>query len=359
MLQFASSFTSARFVVQYRNLYDGDFDDVYDNGLARIIDVKGDTVECITLPWLSTTWWTDLCPAQIKVSLISDIASTDPGSDPTIHMNCWVSGGDDIQFAFPRIPLEDDWPYRDSLKSEVFKAIENRKKLIAKKYRKQEKGVPEAQSAIGRLFEGNFPPIAEGCVYDVDQGLCTSESLGEITSLCKRYSRMFPNPGFDTDHFSAEALDYFSHVPVANWIYGTWQSLRLTYFGSWRACFLTRSGGYRARRFPHASQRWVLEDVTVGRSCPGTSYMAPFDEVARLTVPQVMPQAFGFLGVKNQQLDLKTEAETSDSLPFYISARDDVQFGYPILPTGIPLPVAGGEVSEKKASPVKGKPTRS
>jgi hypothetical protein len=325
---FASSFTSARFVVQYRNQYDGSFDTDYDNGISRVIDVKGDTQELITLPWLSSSWWTNVDPPEIKVSLISTIATTDPAADAVIYMNTWVAGGDDIQFAWPRVPLIGDWPYRTPSTSSIFRGRQQRHADAEK---------IQAQSAIGRIFEKSFPPIAEDCFAEVDRGLCTNETLGSIADICKRYSRMLTNYSFDETFFLGATLDNYFSAPASGLDYGAWQAFRQTYFGLWRSAFLCRSGGYRLRVFPNNAYLWSVADHSGNPYCPGTDYCPPYDQTARLTVPQLIPQAFGFMGAQNFQLDTYQQSESEGDTPFYIAARDDIQLGYPILPSGIPI----------------------
>lgn len=333
LLQFVSSaFTSARFAVQYRNAFDGNYDADYADGITRVIDVKGDTQELITLPWLSSTWWVDVHPLEIKVSLISRIATTDPAADPIISMNMWVAGGDDIEFAFPRVPTDSEWAWRNVSSSHVYQA----------KMRHKQKGYchtddwdkPQAQTSIGQLFKRQFPPIAEDCVYEVDRGLCTTEILGPITDICKRYSIMNSNYSFDETYFPGKALDDQTFIPDGGLEYGAWKAFRSTFFGMWRAAFLTRSGGYRVRVFPQPTLIWSVDQN--GDAVFGTDYIPPYDKVVRLAVPQVMPQPFGFLGQDNKQLDIFSTPDVGDSTPFYIAARDDVQLGYPILPNGIP-----------------------
>lgn len=307
---FTSSFVSARFVLQYiNNLEFPGYESDYTNGIARVMNVKGDTVECVTLPWMSASWWTSRRTPQIKLYLDSTIASTDPSVDAKIYCAMWVAGGEDIQFAFPRQVQPNEWPYR----------------------------VPptfEAQADIQAMFQGEFTPIAENCMFDIDNGLCTGESLGLITDICKRYSEM-KGGTFDPLIIDGGCLDNFYDRPQAGVQYGTWQAFRSSYFGSWRAAFIYRSGGYRWRYFPPVEGGlWQIQSSTSDIS-NGTKYVPSQDDgISRLTVPQLMVNPFGMLGVPNTQVSIVWQGD-SDTHTFF-AARDDIQLGFPILPTGYP-----------------------
>jgi len=326
---FTSAFISARLVVQYINAVEfPGYDTDYTNGLSRVINVKGDTVETITLPWLSAVWWSSKALPQIKISLISDIASSSPVLDAKIFGIMWVAGGDDIQFAYPRIVQDTEWKYRTPpTEFPILKRI------------KDDPIIYEPQAAIQSMFETmDFPPIAENCMYDVDNGYCTNEVLGLVTDICKRYSVMPPNDTFNQDILDGGCLDNWYPAPVAGVQYGTWDAFRRTYYGAWRAAFLFRSGGYRWRQYQTAvgaEKTWNIQSSTDVPTY-GTTYCTPFDTTARLTVPQVMQTPFGQLGIPNTELSIVRAATDFPNVVTYIAARDDLQLGYPILPSGIP-----------------------
>lgn len=310
---YTSAFTSARFVVQYINQteFPDSWETNYADGLSRVIDVKGDTNETITLPWMSRLWWSTNPDPRIRITRVSEMATTDPSVDAKIYCLVWVAGGEDIQFAFPRIPLQTEWPYRE---------VALRK---------------EAQSCPGEVFKSTFPPIAENTFYDVDRGYCTGEIIGPITDVAKRYSPLPKASGFDDGFIDSEMLDQYYLAPVSGSAYAIWEAFRHTFYGSWRACFLYRSGGYRWRQYPNRNVNWR---VTSNSDWEGVTYTPPFDGTDRITVPQLMQIPFGALGNPNHGLSIISVPTVTDSTTNYIAARDDVQFGYPILPTGIPLP---------------------
>lgn len=333
MLQFfTSAFISARFTLQYNNAIDGvGYPIDYTNGLTKVINVKGDTVDTITLPWLHHLWWTTGTEPQFLLTCESTIASVDTVADPKIYCIFWVAGGDDIQFAFPRIPnYALEWSASATLEEES----------LPKGKRKKGKEKIEAQAAIGKMFQSTFAPIGENVNYDIDHGFCTSENLGPITDICKRYSVITP---IYTDNvgFSGPTLDFMQAIPSIDQFYHRYFSFRNTFFGTWRHAFLFRSGGFKFRFYdsPEGDRSsWrVNNGVSAARTLSGTDYFSPQDGMTRLTVPQVALRPFGMLNYDINTVSLLgvgTPPVVDADHPQLLAARDDLQFGMPILPIG-------------------------
>jgi hypothetical protein len=248
-------------------------------------------------------------------------------------MLCWVAGGDDIQFAYPRIPLPSEWRGNVTLRE-----IEDAKAAIDEKKAKGSKSY-KPQAAIAECFTKTFPPLGENCFYDIDRGFCTSENLGPITDICKRYCALTEYSGGELRGVDGDILDMSGSVALTT-VYVT--SFRSTYFGSWRHAFLFRSGGYKYRHYCTEDSTdtkliWSLKIPYGTRDLLGTSYRQPYDRMSRLTVPQLAIYPFAILGVQTQLLSIRPDIEyqKDPGLVEYIAARDDVQFGYPILPKGL------------------------
>jgi len=328
-LQFVTaSFISARFVVQLWRV-DGQHgpDSEYDYGLSRVINVKGDTIDTFTVPWLDPTWWVENDPRQLRISLDSDIATTNVMEASKIFLVVWLSCGEDFQFQFPRVPLETEWP------------------LVI-----PEQDSTRTQASIGKLFSDKFLPIVDNVFYEEDHGFATNETVDSMTDFAKRYSPLNfqggPNEGFESLVWDATQMDIAlnSAVPPPQYV-----AQRRTFFGAMRACFLFRSGGYRHRIYPLAAEDLVGVAYIPGsghRFLAGTVYPAPFDKVSRMTVGQVSSRPFIMLND-----DLSPQAPpislgltyTNVADPFFLAmlaASDDLQLGYPILPKGIPVGAA-------------------
>lgn len=324
-LQFmTSSFFSGRFVVQYYNTLDSGPSTDYSNGISRVINVKGDTVDCFTLPFLSfRRWYQATDGPSISLKLISQIASTDTAEDPQILVSVWLAGGDDVQFAYPSTSAA--W----SAPSEM----------------------PQAQTSVGSIFQESFPSINPGALGEVDEGFCTNETLGSISSICKRYAPLTYSLTYQ-DTFSEAIIDACPSADWTNAQLDAYLAFNDTFFGTWRQCFLYRSGGFRLRSFtPTASQVTTSADFTLWEAFiagNGTIlYRAPFDCLMRLTFPQVdrypfrilneldgtIPYDFQYFTVEPTGTGVQY---TGPSNPHLIAARDDLQFGFPILPARIP-----------------------
>jgi hypothetical protein len=324
LMFFTSAFISARFSVAYINEseYPGQYPTDYSNGLSKIINVKGDTMDSFTLPWLSRSYWTEDPSPRFRLRVESKIASSDASLDPVIYCMIWIAGGDDIQFAWPRAPLPDEWRGALPVPEEL-----------------DEK--PVLQAAVGKMFTETFPPISENVFYDIDRGFCTSENLGPITDICKRYSPVRPDPATAFIGFQAQILD--SDNASTDFTPADIVTFRTTFFGSWRHAFLFRSGGYRYRHYDRVPTElaagqpvWNIDNVTA-RACAGTVYRSPMDGMTRLTIPQLAIYPFGVLGFPTQRLSITSPDDLgpTQNEPVYLAARDDVQFGYPILPEGM------------------------
>jgi hypothetical protein len=339
MIQFfCSSFVSARVVIQLRK-DDSTFDADYDYGLAKVINVKGDTVDYVTIPWLNYAWWGVQEDREIKISLASDIASPETTGLPRIQYVVWAAAADDFQFQFPRVPTATEWPAP---------------------------APAEAQAAIGKMFEAEFPPIADNVFYDTDEGFSTAETIEGMCDVAKRYSPL-NEPDGDTN-FSPLTFDYNmidkDDQSYSNSIgYAQYVAQRNSLFGAMRACFMFRSGGYRVRAFPLVSGHRIWRIInSLGTQLNGTIYCQPFDEVARMTVPQVSIRPFIMLNdavtdwdgaTPAYGLTLAAEVLSAPFLMLFLAARDDIQLGYPILPKGVPIRYSPAKGSKKVLAQTK------
>jgi len=419
LMFFTSAFISARFAVQYINKIETTdaYSTVYDQGLSRVINVKGDTIDTFTLPWLSRFWWSENALPAFQVSLVSTIATTDTVNAPKIHMLCWVAGGDDIQFAFPNVVSPANWDGTATFKDRAPCAVKARTtwatatgdeaqsldgkftgfgetpeasymwkcaacqgigcaschnrgyfKLAYDLFEWHSENYPESddedevQSQIAEIFTKSFPPIGENSMYDIDNGLCTSESLGPITDIMKRYSPVPIKvsgtlPGYV--RLDGNDLDYFptGTLPVATNQYTQYVSMRQTLWGTWRAAFWANAGGMRLRYWDSANlgSFWF---PTIGNSSNSTfssMYIEPPDKVARLTIPAVMTTPFCVLNTATHYSRMGAAPSITIapnvSSTLMIAARDDVQIGFPILPARFVAQTAfSSEVSKNKTN---------
>lgn len=320
MLQFfTSSFISTRIAVQLYSSAIGSAPADYTSGISRVVDVKGDTVDMFTFPYLSNHFWSNTLDPTLQFTVISDIVATDTTISPKIYMLVWVAGAEDIQFSYPKVVNPVYWGTAP--------------------------GDLEAQSMIGSMFLDTFPPVGEGVRFETDTGLCTNEVLGPIADICKRYSPLIPTgistavpyqPGVNYNMLDLVPYSVSTHsVDYSNW----WR-FRGSLFGTWRQAFLYRSGGYRYRCFQTPSEKTTWSLSIQGNNVAGTYYFTPTDNVTRVTVPQVGWFPYAYLGNTSTSyfpgMSFFPQTPLSTNDVEFIAARDDLQLGFPILPSAAP-----------------------
>lgn len=165
-----SSFTTARFRLTYhpdtvsQNAEANEGGDV----ISMIIDVKGDTIAKITIPYLNKSPYlrtprgdTDTAPTAnglLSLSLVNRIIDVDPTiADSAIQLSVWVAGGEDTDFAAPYLPFNP----AGSLKI-----------------------TPEGD--VLDTFKAVFPPIIKA-ENKIMKKYCTSESELSIKTYLHRY----------------------------------------------------------------------------------------------------------------------------------------------------------------------------
>lgn len=312
LMFFASTFFSARFSVEYSvALAD------YTNGITRVVDVKGDTMDCFTIPYISNNWWRALGDTSgyphITVTMQTPIASTDTSGTPLIYLAAWVSGAPDMQFALPRLLTGTQWTYPPATK-------------LPRRSR--------PQCSVSGMFESEFEPIVEDCFFDLDNGYCNTDQLSSISDICKTYSPYYSA----SCYFLGSVLDLDDPGGGASYA-----AFRGTFFGAWRACFFFRSGGFKWRFYDYGDgpQSYYLTSET-SSLVNGYVYTSKQDEPARITVPQLCRNPYAFLTeagfIQQQSYVFGTASlDSTAQSPALVGARDDLQFGYPVLPRRIQL----------------------
>jgi len=314
LMFFTSSFISTRVAISVGPLLTD-----YSNGVSRIVDIKGDTLDCFTVPFISNKFWEigSTINTQVNVTVIADIASTDTTTDPIVYMLPWVSAGPDMQFCLPRTLAATEW---------TLPASEGSPPPTRRSKAKISNHKSKPQCSVSGMFAGQFEPIIEDSFYETDNGYCNTDLLSSITDLCKVYT-----PWYNSSvTFMPAYLDDYGAYGAEYW------SFRATFFGSWRAAFNYRSGGYKYRfwGYDDGPQAWYLNDtgfLDIGNSFV---YINSPNEFARVTIPQVSQYPFSALGDNHQQTYLAVDASLDSTVeaPAFVAARDDIQLGYPILP---------------------------
>jgi len=80
------------------------------NWVAKVVDITGDTVVEVTIPYLNQTPWLDVEPTSpqeagiIAMYLLNPIVSGTPGVNAIVYYNVWHSGAEDMRFSMARTP---------------------------------------------------------------------------------------------------------------------------------------------------------------------------------------------------------------------------------------------------------------
>lgn len=162
----------------------------YGDLMTRIVDVKGDTWEAITVPFLQPSTWSDIdAPPTLqtlKVELLTPIiGSSDPGA-PIVYVNVFRAGGEDLEFSGYRNPT-------------TFTGLQN-------------------QMNIGSKFAEKFPAINQGTSQSMTNGNVMCETIDAVGDLVKKpcwhgsTTEFFPSSGtrlYGPFHYFARFFMYW------------------------------------------------------------------------------------------------------------------------------------------------------
>jgi len=174
-----SAFTTARFRLTYHPDTSAPDAESNEGGdvISMIVDVKGDTVTKVTIPYLNKSPYLR-CPrgntdtAQfangvLQLSLVNRIIDVDPTiADSSIQLSVWVASGDDIDLAVPTQPDEPSTTLSKAGRPTV--------------------SIPKPEGDVLDVFKAKFPPIIKA-ENKVLKSYCTSESELSIKTYLHRY----------------------------------------------------------------------------------------------------------------------------------------------------------------------------
>jgi len=156
--------------------YGGDFP-------SQVIDIKGSTVNKITVPYLwQTAYRPTYAPGEDPAVTVSNLTPrlqvdlltlpvTSQGTEPQITLVIFRAGAEDMQFSVP-------------CSSQIDPVYMNGTKVI-----------PQGQTSLQDEFKFTFPAITCKCSLATEQGFCTTETTGKLTDLCKRFVTAASLPG--------------------------------------------------------------------------------------------------------------------------------------------------------------------
>jgi hypothetical protein len=262
----SSAFYSARFQIAYQ-LNNGTNIDA--NLPNQIIDVKGDTITEVTIPFLWYTYWrkTGTNPTSLptlQIRMITPIAGSTAPANPFIYMNVWRAGGEDTQFAQLK-NSQSTLPWNPP--SQEFKVKAKKKEAIV------------AQTSICTRFKSSFHPIIEDCQFSLEVGNCMQEVPGTLKDVIRRFSLMDPRNWASSTDFSQPYIAPFVTAPFYAEPFSAFQHI----FLFWR-------GSRRFRISPNASDNVVLNSGDASMTpTPGSGMVITNQNVSQNDVDDAIP----------------------------------------------------------------------
>lgn len=132
---------------------------------SRIIDIKGETWESVTVPFLARTTWADTNITNyeplIIVQRITTIVGSSAPASPIIYVNIFRSAGEDFQLAGLR-KVE-----AASITDSALVKFQN-------------------QMHIGKRFKESFPTLNKGTFQSMEKGLVMPEITGSVADVTKK-----------------------------------------------------------------------------------------------------------------------------------------------------------------------------
>lgn len=268
----ASSYTTARFRLTYHPDSTGANAEAQNGGdvISMIIDVKGDTITKVTIPYLSKkpyervpfgdTYSSSESTGTLDLSLVNRIIDFDSTvSDSAIQLSVWVAAGEDIEYSVPYFPRT---PPVSEKKTEV-----------------------KPEGDICDVFKSSFTPIIKASSMMM-RNYVTSETEMSIKTYLHRY---YYTGGIN----SSEALSVTTPYPP--------------YGSTW-----TEQPIWAWFRFKRGSMRFRFN-----RNSPTSMYVGYTAATDGVVDPVLGPQNY----VYNQIPDGSDQNNTFVTLPYAATAR--------------------------------------
>jgi len=343
---FASAFISGRLLLVLSPSATASENSIANN-LSRVIDVKGDTTDCFTVPFVYPY---DFYPGilqnpvppasmlNLQFSLLNQIVTNDVSVTPSIDMVIFAAAGPDCQFSGPLDGYEMEYTYPNtSAVLRVYRA----KLAAARKARERKKDDMfdfkiVKQCDVFAEFKIAFPPFMQDCQYLADSHHVVSETTMYVTDLMKRYQAAGPPLNSVTS-----TVQYPSTYNPA--------SVTLGYL--WSRCFMFKRGGVRYKLIfdptsPRITAAWACRQVPwagipVGRATQMSSSFGN-SSVLDITVPHMVPLPFysepnlqNMVGDGIPVFALSSGTDAAPQIQNFLTltaVRDDFQLGFLIAP---------------------------
>jgi hypothetical protein len=166
-----------RFSLDYMG---GSTPDSYGDLMTRFVDIKGDTWEEVTVPYLHHTTWSDTqvtsYPPYLRLFQVTNIIGSSDPATPVMYVNVFRAGGEDMEFS----GLADINTLAEGVQLNSSNA-----KIKDRKH--------ENQTNIGAKFQKQFAGLNKDETQSREKGLCMVEVSGTVSDCVKRHQALTNN----------------------------------------------------------------------------------------------------------------------------------------------------------------------
>lgn len=308
-----SAFTTGRFRISVNYVPWTSDVTVTGDVISRIVDVKGDTMAELNVPYLWDTHWRQVGVSyggfpRLVVEAITDIIGQSLDTDPNVTLLTWRSGGEDIEF-------QQLGPAQFLNPSEELPNV-------------------QAQTSIRARFTQPFESVVAGATLAQEKGFTATEVVNLLSDCLKRYStqNVFNSLPAPTALNKLEPYFYFSQM------FYHWRGSRRVkqYVQNTSDAFIAIAGMQTTAGGSNSS-------VGITTTHPGQMPLLEYEVPWFSTVPwfPVSPSASALDDITTT-LPRDFVNNTSINVPFttmafYVSAGDDFSFGFLRAPPDYPL----------------------
>jgi hypothetical protein len=293
--------------------------DIITNTLSRVVDIRGDTVEDFTLPYVNQTdfqkFGADI--GVLQVSLYTEIICNDTTVDPVINMVVFSAAGPDCQFYSP-IPTQDvGYDYPNLVTSD--QPSRRRKPLH----------VAQFQSDVDKAFTETMLPFVKDCQYMTDECFVAPETTSLVTDIMKRYTTV---PIYSTN--TVGVLFRHGYFPAAGSCAATYARM----FNYWRGGFRLKLAVQQAG-FSQLNSVYIDDGNSTKYNLGGTAGFVTGSVEGGMDVSVPWTEVVPFYDINTYSTTLTcvnnyTSPDTTNY--FYTAIGDDFVIGMLVPPDNLP-----------------------
>jgi len=208
-LKYRIHFTTSSFVtcrVRIAHIFEplsSNYDLVSGDLVSRVVDIAGDTIVDLTLPFLDEKLYLPTMAPEavypfvqgtgtLDISLVNPIVSVDTTANPRIFYSVWVAAGDDFRFMQFGANRAAWSRYSFGAPADVEEEPEKPSPLVIRP-----ENIGDAQCDVRADFNKVFPGLVP-TKYVVEASVVNGEDFGTLNTLMHRYVTKWPQPAFGT-----------------------------------------------------------------------------------------------------------------------------------------------------------------